>query len=179
MFGNTIKVKLNGVSAKVSSRSTTKIVFKIPVNTNLTAHKITLLSDNDSLGTTENFTVTAPGPYARWEYKNVTLFQDGLPAFFHGLSFVYQNKIYWGFTGMGYNETFADYVVYDPTQHDKGWIYHFPPPAEMAPPDLMNAVALVHDNRVFIGTGLTASGLNSKWWEFHPALLHRTAPVPG
>ena len=167
-FGNNIKVKLNGIEAKVSSKSTTRIVFTIPVNTTLTAHKVTLLSDNDSLGTADPFTVTADGPYAHWEYKNVDLFSAGLPAFYHGLSFVHNNKIYWGFTGMGFNETFADYVVYDPTQHSKGWEYHFPPPGEMAPADLMDAVAVVHNNRVFLGTGLTGSGANSKWWEFHP-----------
>lgn len=167
-FGNDIKVKLNGIEAKLSSRSATRIVFTIPVNTTLTAHKITLLSDSDSLGTADPFTVTADGPYAHWEYKNVDLFPEGLPAFYHGLSFVHDNKIYWGFTGMGYNETFADYVVYDPMDHNKGWEYHFPPPAEMAPADLMNAVAVVHNNRVFLGTGLTAAGANSKWWEFHP-----------
>lgn len=174
-FGNDIKVKINDIEASVTQRSATQIVFTIPINTTLTSHKITVISGTDVLQTADNFTVIPSGPYARWEYKNVDLFPDGTTAFPFGLSFVYKNKIYWGFTGLSFNEAWADYVVYDPAQHAQGWVLQNRPPADMAPEDLVNAVAIVHNDRVFIGTGLTGSTASKKWWEFHPADLPGTS----
>lgn len=167
-FAFASKVKINGIEATISQQSSTQIVFTIPVNTTLTAHKITVISDNDILETTDLFTVTAAGPYARWESKNISFLPDGANAFQFGLSFVYKNKIYWGFTRMFFNSTGTDYVVYDPAQSTQGWVLQNQPPADMAPENIQDIRAVVHNNRVFMGTGLIGSTRSNQWWEFHP-----------
>lgn len=167
-FAFSSKVKINGIEATISQQSSTQIVFTIPVNTTLTAHKITVISDNDILETTDLFTVTAAGPYARWEDKNISFLPDGANAFQFGLSFVYKNKIYWGFTRMFFNSTGADYVVYDPVQSTQGWILQNQPPVDMVPENIQDMKAVVYNNRVFMGTGLIGSARSNQWWEFHP-----------
>lgn len=165
-FANDVTVHINGIEARVTQHSGVHIMFTVPVNTTLTAHKIRVTSGTDILETAENFTVTAAGPYARWESKNITLFPDGTAAFTSGLSFVYKNKIYWGFTRISVAETAAGYAVYDPAQSG-GWALQNRPPADMAPAVNLHATAVVHNDRVFIGTGLAPDASN-KWWEFHP-----------
>lgn len=164
-FGDDITVKINGITAGLKQRSATSIVFTIPANTSLTAHKIQVISDGNTIETTENFTVTAPGAYAEW----VDLQKDFIPAavFPFGVSFVHKNKIYWGFSFLTAGEKQADYVVYDPADHAKGWVLQDHPPADMAPADLIHATAVVHQDRVFFGTGFLKDVTND-WWEFKP-----------
>jgi hypothetical protein len=164
-FSNDITVKINDIIAPLVSRSATRIVFTIPVNTTLTTHKITVTSGSDVLQTADNFTVTASGPYASWQKKNITFVPEGASVFSSGLSFVYKNKIYWGFTGISTFETEADYVVFDPAQPANGWVLQNHPPAAMATAKWKNATALVHNNRVFMGTGFTATASSKQWWE--------------
>lgn len=171
-FGNDIKVKINDIEATVNQHSATRIVFTIPVNTSLTAHKITVISGTAVLQTADNFTVTG-GPYAHWENKNTGFFPEGIPAFWAGLSFVHNNKIYWGFTGLSATDDQADYMIYDPAQHGLGWQAMFPPPAKMAHGKLQFATAIVYNDRVFTGTGLNAVGgtgtsTSNLWFEFQP-----------
>jgi hypothetical protein len=167
MFSNDITVKINGIEAQKVTWSGTQIVFKIPFNTTLTSHKITVTSGSDNLETAENFTVTQLGPYATWQKKNITFVPENLSVFSQGLSFVYKNKIYWGFTALSISENVADYVVFDPAQPGKGWELQNHPPADMAPAKLQGAVAVVHNNRVFMGTGIAPTASN-KWFEFFP-----------
>ena len=166
MFGNDVRVLINGIEANLISRSSTEIVFVIPTNTSLTSHVLTVISDGTTLQTSDRFTVTSSGPYASWESKQVS-FTPGASVFPSGLSFVYKNKIYWGFTGISFAESEADYVVFDPSQPNDGWVLQHHPPADMAPARLQHAVALVHDNKVYIGTGLTPDATKA-WWQFDP-----------
>lgn len=166
-FGNNITVKINGVEAKVSQRSATQIVITIPVNTSLTAHKIVVHTDADVLETAEPFTVVPSGPYARWEPKNVVLFGNGGNAFPFGTSFVYKNKIYWGFNNIVSGESESRYAIYDPAQPAEGWQVQNPVPQEMAPAKVIRMAAIVHNDRVFMGTGFANVGRNH-WYEFHP-----------
>lgn len=166
-FANDITVKINGIQAQVKQRNTTTIVFTIPTNTTLTAHKIAVTSGTDVLETTDLFTVTAAGPYAFWENKNIEFLTNGGSAFAFGASFVYKNKIYWGFTELASGTNQAGYAVYDPAQPAKGWQLQNPPPADMAPATNLHATVVVHNDRVFMGTGLRPSA-SSQWWEFHP-----------
>lgn len=166
-FGNNITVKINGVEAKLSQRSATQIVFTIPVNTSLTTHKIVVNSDATILETTEAFTVVPSGPYARWEHKNVVLFANGGNAFPFGTSFVYKNKIYWGFTNIVAGESESLYAIYDPAQPTEGWQVQNPPPQDMAPAKVIRLATIVHNDRVFMGTGFANVG-RKQWYEFHP-----------
>lgn len=166
-FGNNITVKLNGVEAQVSQRSATQIVFTIPVNTTLTTHKIVVNSDAEVLETTDPFTVEPSGPYARWESKNVVLFANGGNAFPFGASFVYKNKIYWGFNNIVAGESESLYAIYDPAQPAEGWQVQNPVPQEMVPAKVIRVATIVHNDRVFMGTGFANAGRN-QWYEFHP-----------
>lgn len=165
VFGNDITVKINGITAQLKQRSATSIVFEIPANTSLTTHKIQVISDGSTVETAENFTVTAPGAYAEWADLN----KEFIPAsvFPFGVSFVHKNKIYWGFTYLTFGEPQADYVVYDPADHDKGWVLQNHPPADMAPAKLIHATAVVQQDRVFFGTGFLQDATKD-WWEFKP-----------
>jgi len=165
-FGSDIKVLMNGIEGNVISKSSTQIIFNIPANTTLTSHVLTVVSDGDTLHTTNKFTVTASGPYATWVSKQIS-FTPGASVFINGLSFVYKNKIYWGFTAISFLQNVADYVVFDPSQPANGWVLQNHPPADMAPARLQHAVALVHDDKVYIGTGLTTDASNA-WWQFDP-----------
>lgn len=164
-FGEDITVKINGVATQLKQRSATSIVFLIPANTSLTAHKIQVTSDGGTVETATNFTVTAPGAYAEW----VDLQKEFIPAavFPFGVSFVHKNKICWGFTNLTFAEPQADYVVYDPADHAKGWVLQNHPPADMVPSKLIHATAVVHQDRVFFGTGFLQDA-TSDWWEFKP-----------
>jgi hypothetical protein len=164
-FGDDITVKINSVTAQLKQRSATSIVFLIPANTSLTAHKVQVTSDGNTVETATDFTVTAPGAYAEW----VDLQKEFIPAgvFPFGVSFVHKNKIYWGFTNLTFAEPQTDYVVYDPADHAKGWALQNHPPADMAPSKLIHATAVVHQDRVFFGTGFLQDATND-WWEFKP-----------
>jgi hypothetical protein len=133
-----------------------------------------VVSGADVLQSADNFTVTAPGPYATWQKKNITFLNESTNVFPLGLSFAYKNKLYWGFTGISTFENTADYVVFDPAQPANGWVLQNKPPANMAPADLQRTTAVVHNNRVFLGTGL-ASGASNKWFEFFPETNTATA----
>lgn len=164
-FGDDITVKLNGITAQLKQRSATSIVFTIPANTSLTTHKIQVTSDGNMVETATNFTVTAPGAYAEWADLN----KEFIPAavFPFGVSFVHKNKIYWGFSFLTAGEPQSDYVVYDPADHNKGWVLQNHPPADMVPAKLIHANAVVHQDRVFFGTGFLQDMTND-WWEFIP-----------
>jgi len=164
-FGDDITVKINGVTAPWKQRNASSIVFVIPANTTLTAHKIQVISDGNTVETASNFTVTAPGAYAEW----VDLNKEFIPAsvFPFGVSFVHKNKIYWGFSFLTITEPQADYVVYDPTDHTRGWVLQNHPPADMVPAKLIHATAVVHQDRVFFGTGFLQD-VTSDWWEYNP-----------
>lgn len=164
-FGDDIVVKINGITAPLKQRSATSIVFEVPANTSLTAHKIQVISDGSTVETATNFTVSAPGAYAEWVDLNKEFIGAGIFPF--GVSFVHKNKIYWGFTHLTFTETLSDYVVYDPAEHDKGWVLQNHPPADMAPSTLIHAMAVVHQDRVFFGTGFLQNATND-WWEFKP-----------
>ncbi len=164
-FGNTVAVSLNGIQATITRKNETEIVFTIPNNTTLTSHKIDVQTDGANLQTAGNFTVTSTGPAAQWIQKNFPSFPT---AFFQfGISFVYKNKIYWGFTKLSFNQAQADYMVFDPSAPTPQWVLGVTPPVDMAPAQLQSAVAIVHNNKVYIGTGLGPDRLN-KWWEYNP-----------
>lgn len=164
-FGNNIRVSLNNIEAQVTQKSATQIVFTIPSNTTLTAHKIRVESDGTPLETVDNFTVTNTGSLAQWVRKNVNPAPSGIFQF--GLSFVHRNKIYWGFSKLSALQTHTDYMVLDITATNPQWVMGNPPPADMAPASLQSAVAVVHNDRVYIGTGLAPTSSNA-WWEYNP-----------
>lgn len=170
-FSNNITVKINGITATIQSKSATRIVFLIPTNTTLTSHKIQVTSGTEVLETAQPFTVITNGDVALWEYAGVDVSMEEL--LWHGLSFVQGNKLYWGFTGISVFDNNADYFTYDPVATPGDWTFMFEPPAELAHGKLQKATAVVHNNRVFMGTGLNAVTGNvtfsNKWFEFHPA----------
>lgn len=170
-FSDAITVKINGITATVQSRSATRIVCIIPTNTTLTVHKLIITSGSDVLETAEPFTVTG-GPYAHWEYKDVDLLP--IEGYWLGLSFVQNNKLFWGFTGLSATDDVSDYFEYVPAAHSQGWQARFPPPVDPAHGKWIQATAVVHNNRIFMGTGLyalqgPAAHLSNKWYEFHAA----------
>lgn len=164
-FGTNIHVSLNNIDAQVTQKSATQIVFTIPDNNTLASHKIKVISDGTILETTDNFTVVHPAAPAQWIGVNVN--SAPAPIFQFGLSFVYKNKIYWGFSQLSSNQPQTDYLVLDPAAANPQWIMGNPPPADMAPVSLQSAVAVVHNDRVFIGTGIATLD-NKSWWEYHP-----------
>ncbi|MDF2189761.1 IPT/TIG domain-containing protein [Paraflavitalea sp. CAU 1676] len=166
-FGNEVAVKINGIVAPIKQKSPTQIVVEIPVNTSLTAHKLVVTSDGTTVESDDLFTVTATGPYARWENRNIELFPNGASAFNGGLSFVYKNKIYWGFNRLAITTTTPEYAVFDPADAGKGWQLA-QAPAGMVSADLQQVSAVVHNDRIFLGTGVSAAGESNAWWEFHP-----------
>jgi hypothetical protein len=164
-FGNDVAVSINNVEAQLIQKSATEIVFSIPANTTLTAHKIKVVSDGTTLETASNFTVTAPGAFGQWISKNV----NAAPAaiFQSGVSFVYKNKIYWGFSKMSFNQPQADYMILDPNAPALQWTLAVAPPADMVPAQLQDAIAVVHNDVVYFGTGL-APAASKSWWKFNP-----------
>ncbi|WP_315816856.1 IPT/TIG domain-containing protein [Paraflavitalea speifideaquila] len=165
------KIKFNGIECLPTNRTSTSLTFAIPLNTTLTSHKIEVVSGVYTVQTQESFTVTHTGPYAHWEDKMIRLIYQDYPLFTGGLSFVYKNKIYWGFTEMFTGNDTAWYAVYDPSKHTDGWATIKEAPLVMAPLKLYGPAAVVHNDRVFFGTGMihsTPSTFYSKWWEFHP-----------
>ncbi|MBO9632071.1 MAG: IPT/TIG domain-containing protein [Chitinophagaceae bacterium] len=175
-FATDARVKINGLACTIIRQSATEIVIEIPVNTTLSAHKIRIESGTDVMETAENFTVTAAGAYANWEYKNVKLIdQADAGAFQWGTSFVLDNKIYWGFSKMFFNQTKSEYAVYDPVAQPNFWSTLSDAPADMVPADAQNLRALVFNGKVYMGTGLVNGTRSDKWWEFHPATNTATA----
>lgn len=170
-FGLNTKVKFNGIECTITDRQNTSLTFTIPLNTSLTKHKIEVISGANTIQTQNEFTVTSNGPTARWEDRVITLIaSDAANAYFGGLSFVHDNKIYWGFTELFNNTGNSSFVMFDPAQFSRGWNAMVTPPQDMTPATLQRATAVVKDGRVFIGTGLTGTGASSnKWWEYHPA----------
>lgn len=167
-FNINTKIKFNGIECQPSNRTNTSLTFNIPVNTSLTSHKIEVISGANSVLTQELFTVTQTGPIARWEDKTVRLVTPETLVFNGGVSFVYKNKIYWGFTALFTGDAEASYVMYDPANHNAGWAILEHPPVAMAANNLFRPTAVVRGDRVFFGTGINQSTLNKSWWEFHP-----------
>lgn len=174
---NDATVTINGIEATITTKNNTQIVFSIPVNTTLNAHKIRIVSASGNIESTDNFTVTAAGAYANWEFKNVKLIlQADAGAFLWGTSFVVNNKIYWGFSKMFTNSTKTEYAVYDPLGPTSDtWASLEDAPANMVPLSTQNMRTVVHNGRVFMGTGLSTGGATDQWWEFHPAANTATA----
>jgi len=162
------RIKFNGIECQPTNRTSTSLTFNIPVNTSLTSHKIELLSGANSVLTQELFTVTQTGPIARWEDKGVMLVTPETLVFNGGVSFVHKNKIYWGFTALFTGDAEAAYVMYDPANHNAGWAILARPPVTMASQNLFRPTAVVHNDRVFFGTGINQSTSNKTWWEYHP-----------
>lgn len=165
-FGDDVKVTLNNVEATILEKTAAQIRFLVPTNTTLVKHKIRIVSDGAAVESADEFTVTAAGPYAQWVSKPV----NAAPAniYTHGVSFVWQNKIYWGFTKLSALQNEASYMVLDPAAAQPTWTMGNPPPQQMAPPTQQSAMAVVHNNKVYFGTGLTPNASN-KWWLFDPA----------
>lgn len=174
-FEDGMAVKINNLVTPIKRRTATQIEVEIPINTSLTAHKLSITSGSITQETAEPFTVTSQGPYGRWENKNIVLASNGSILYQGGLSFVHGNRIYWGFTNSTSASNLATYVVFDPGESVKGWQAQPPPPAQLAPVDWQHATAVVHNGHVYMGSGLTASGESKKWWEFHPATNTATA----
>lgn len=165
-FGDDVKVTLNNVEATILEKTTTQIRLLVPTNTTLVKHKIRIVSDGATIESEDEFTVTAAGPYAQWLSKPV----NAAPAniYTNGVSFVWQNKIYLGFTRLSALQNEASFMVLDPAAAQPTWIMGNPPPPQMAPPAQQSAMAVVHNNKVYFGTGLTPNASN-KWWLFDPA----------
>lgn len=168
-FDDNMVVKINNLIAPVKRRTPTQLEVEIPVNTTLTSHKLSITSGNTTLETVEPFTVTSAGPFGRWENKGIVLSSNGGTLYEGGLSFVYKNKIYWGFTRLHSSNQIATYVVFDPADPGKGWQAQTPPPANLAPFDWQHGTAIVHNDHVYIGAGITSSGESNRWWQFDPA----------
>ncbi|HEX2627474.1 MAG TPA: IPT/TIG domain-containing protein [Chitinophagaceae bacterium] len=164
-FGNTIRVTLSGIEAQVTQKSATQIVFTIPANTPLASHRIRVESDGTPVESADDFTVVIAQQPAQWIRKNVNPTPTGIFQF--GLSFVYKNKIYWGFSKLSFNQSHTDYMILDPAAADPQWILQARPPADMAPTNWQSGVAVVYNDKVYMGTGLTTNAINA-WWEYHP-----------
>lgn len=173
-FGLNTKIKFNGIECTITDRQPASLTFTIPFNTALTKHKIEVISGANTIHTQTEFTVTANGPTARWEDKGTTMANEGVNIYPGGVSFVFNNKIYWGFNAFLTGEPTASYVIYDPAQPAQGWASPATPPLNMAPANLQRATAVVHNGRVFFGTGFTTVASN-KWWEYDPATNTSTA----
>lgn len=177
-FPQDVNVTINDVPAAVKSNSATQIVISIPVDTRLTAHKIRVTSNGLNLQTAQDFTVTAPGPYGQWENTFIQLLPTGGSAYFGGTSFVYKNKIYWGFSKLVTTATEATYAVFDPAQPALGWVLENAP-VNMAPASVQGFTSVVNNDRVFMGTGLIGTGpastASAAWWEFFPETKTSTA----
>ncbi|WP_276480933.1 IPT/TIG domain-containing protein [Paraflavitalea pollutisoli] len=174
-FGEDMVVKINNLLTPIKRRTASTIEIEIPVSTTLTAHKLTVTSGTKTLETAEPFTITSAGPYARWESKGVVLSSNGSSLYDGGLSFIYQQKIYWGFTRLHSSNQIATYVVFDPADPGKGWQAQTPPPAQVVPFDWQHGTAIVHHDRIYLGAGITGSGESSRWWTFDPATNTGTA----
>ncbi|AXY75448.1 hypothetical protein D3H65_16315 [Paraflavitalea soli] len=162
------RIKFNNIECQPTTRTNTSLTFTIPVNTSLTSHKIEVISGAYTELTHELFTVTQTGPIAHWEDKTVRLVTPETLLFNGGVSFVHKNKIYWGFTALFNGDAEASYVMYDPANHNAGWAVLAHPPTQMAKQNLFRPTAVVHNDRVFFGTGINQSTSNKSWWEYHP-----------
>ncbi|RPE09540.1 hypothetical protein EGT74_21360 [Chitinophaga lutea] len=165
-FGDAPKVTLNGIEAEVKQSSAAQIVITIPVNTGLSAHKIRVESGGGVLETASAFTVKEAGPFAKWESRQIANPAPG-GIFQMGLGFSFKGKLYWGFTRMSFLQTAAEYFVFDPADPRKEWKLAPSPPADMAPAIMQNATAVVLDNQLYIGTGLTPTA-SKRWWRYDP-----------
>lgn len=168
-FGLDTRVKINGVNCGITNRGSTALSITIPFNTSLTKHKFEVINGPNTVQTTEAFTVTANGPTARWEDKQIELVANNVSLFHDGLSFVHQNKIYWGFTGLLPSDAASMYAVFDPAQPGKGWELTGQLSQTMAPGDWSMATAVVHNDKVYMGTGFLKTASVARWWEFNPA----------
>lgn len=174
-FEDGMEVRINNLIAPIKRRTPTTVEVEIPVSTTLTSHKFSVKSGNTTRETSEPFTVTAAGPYAQWENKGIVLSTNGTLLYEGGISFVHNNRIYWGFTRSTSGSNVATYVVFDPADPAKGWQSQPPPPANFVPSDWQSGAAIVHNDHIYIGSGITAWGESSHWWEFHPATNTGTA----
>lgn len=156
------KVKLNGVEGALKSSSADKIIFTIPFNTSLTKHKITVEADGRLFESAAEFEVTAPGKYATWGTPTVPPNAPGANIYPGGISFVYGNRLYWGFRGLAANINTASFHVWDPAKPADGWQMTDLPGI---PANLQNATAAVVGNQVLIGNGLPQEHYG-QWWAF-------------
>lgn len=175
------EVKINGVEVQLITSNSTEVKFRIPYHTGLTAHKITIEAGGQVLESPDVFTVTAPGPYADWISKPVNN-TPNVAVFKGGTSFVFNNKIYWGFRSLAAGASTDDpfYMVYDPARAADGWQV-FDCPGTIAPPGLEYATSVVYGGKVYLGTGLPDSH-SRMWFEFDPvtntAIPRADFPVP-
>ncbi len=163
-FANNSQVILNGVAATISSVTATEIQITVPA-LQPGGYRIEVISGNVTLQSAADFVVTAPVATAQW----ISIPVNAAPAaiFSGATSFVYKNKIYWGFTKISSNQAQADYMILDPAAGNRQWVLGNTPPADMVPAQLQHATAVVHNDKVFIGTGLAPAARNS-WWEYNP-----------
>ncbi len=152
------KVTINGVEAQRVSWSSQQIKFRIPYNTSLTKHKIKVEGDGKTYESAQEFTVTAPGKYAKWT-KLMGMDTVKASIYLNGVSFVHNNKFYWGFTELAGKIAFA---VHDLNAPKKEWVHSF---VNDLPVDLENVTASVVGDKLYIGNGLPEKH-HGKWWTF-------------
>ncbi len=172
-------MKLNGVEGEVKSSTASQIKFIVPYNTALTKHKIVIEGGGKQFESAVEFTVTKTGKNAKWNAVTVNIpNSQNVSIFPGGFSFVFDGKLFWGFTAIGGTPVSQYYFMYNPARPDSGW------QAEAIdgklPVTLQDAVPAVLGNKVYFGNSLHADNYG-KWWQFDPMAKTFTpvAPIPG
>ncbi|WP_298709299.1 IPT/TIG domain-containing protein [Chitinophaga sp.] len=172
------EVKLNGVKGEVKSSDANQIKFIVPYSTTLTRHKIVVTGGGKNYESTAEFTVTNTGKLGQWvripdpipNSQNANLFPGGI-------SFVFEGKLYWGFTEIAHDQD-QFFFMYNPARPDSGW-----QATEIngkLPTSLQDAVPAIVGNKVYFGNSLAHENYG-KWWEFDPMTkgFKPVAPIPG
>lgn len=160
---NSPKITINGIEAQRVSWSAQQIKFKIPYNTSLTKHKIKVEGDGKTYESAQEFTVTAPGKYAKWTELPAVFNTPSTNIFPHGNSFVHNKKVYWGFSALVTGEKETLYAVFDPADRAKGWEFF---QVNGLPEGLQSASVSVLGDKMYIGNGIPQAQ-SSKWWSFN------------
>ncbi|WP_198652052.1 IPT/TIG domain-containing protein [Chitinophaga deserti] len=156
-------VTINGVIAPRVSWSSQQIKFKIPYNTGLTKHKIKVEGDGKNYESAQEFTVTAPGKYAKWTELPPVGNAPTTNYFPHGNAFVHNKKVYWGFSAKLTGGKDISYGVFDPADRGKGWQFFS---VNGLPEGLQSTSVSVLGDKMYIGNGIPVPE-NSKWWSFN------------
>lgn len=172
------EVKLNGIKGEVKSSDANQIKFTIPYNTTLTKHKIVVTGGGKTYESAAEFTVTTNGKLAQWELRKRHTEDSDLSLFAGGWSFVFGDKLYWGFSKVIHEADWQWYAVFDPANMTTGW--RKTDIVGKLPLDLAHAVPAVLGNKVYFGNGLDDK-YYGKWWSFDPAtnVFTPVASVPG
>ncbi len=158
-FGDNPLVTINSITARITSKSETEIRFTIPDNEAVTGDQFTLKSKFTTLVTDEMFEVTNI-----WKKIN-----DGNNQILRlPVSFVWNNKIYYGLGGSTYGFPSSTFNVYNPSTNT--WSSGPTLPAA----DREGATAVAYGNKIYIGGGLSDKYLYD-WWEYTPSAPEATA----